>query len=143
VTNVSVLLKAYFWLYGTFTLILIIATASDVTHVGDVLNVLAAVAASLGLYAYLHKRTLLGKGYWLAILSALVLYDVAVIVLILSTVSQPLGFHWLLGSTAVQSKLYDLFAIVFSIPALVGIFRLAASASALPRTPAPGHSRPI
>jgi hypothetical protein len=109
---------AYFWFYAAFTLVLVAATALDLTHAGDVLNVGVGLGATFGVYAYLHARASGATAFWRSLLVAIVAYDAVSLFLIVSTASAPAGFHWLLGSTALGSKAYDLLAILISLPAL-------------------------
>jgi hypothetical protein len=62
--SVRTLFIGYAWLYAAFALALTVAMPFDVTHVGDILNVAVALGATLGVYAYLHRKPVLPTSVW-------------------------------------------------------------------------------
>jgi hypothetical protein len=119
------ILKAYFFLFATFTVLLAVITWFDLTHAGDVLNILFGLIASAGLYCYLFKKSIISTGSWFLLMVLLALYDISIILFVLVTPSQPSGFSWFFGSTATTSKLYAIIAIAFGLPALWSMYRLS------------------
>ena len=119
------ILKVYFFLFAAFTVLLAVMTWFDLTHAGDVLNILFGLIASVGLYCYLFRKSILTKRYWLLLMVMLALYNISIILFVLVTPSQPYGFSWFFGSTATTSKIYEIIAIAFGLPALWSMYRLS------------------
>src|SRR5262249_50883463 len=92
--------KIYFFLFDAFTVLLAVMTWFDLTHAGDVLNILFGLIASVGLYCYLFKKSILNKRYWFLLMVLLALYNISIILFVLVTPNQPYGFSWFFGSTA-------------------------------------------
>jgi hypothetical protein len=57
---------------------------------------------------------------------------VATLLVIVTTSNHASGFNWLIGSTALTSKLYDVAAIAVNLPALVAMARLGRFGRQLP-----------
>jgi hypothetical protein len=119
-----VLVISYAWLYAAFALVLTVAVLFDLTHVGDVLNVAAAIGATLGLFAYWQRKPVLPTAVWQGLFALIVVYGLVTVLLVLSTRNDPGDFHWLLGSTALRSKAYDVITVALTLPGLVTIWHL-------------------
>jgi hypothetical protein len=52
-------------------------------------------------------------------------YGLVTVLLVLSTRNDAGGFHWLLGSTALRSKAYDLITVALTLPGLLALWHLA------------------
>ena len=118
------LVIGYACLYTAVALLLTVAVVFDLTHVGDVLNVAAAIGAALGLFAYWQRKPILPTSVWRVLFALIAVYGLVTVLLVLSTRNDAGGFHWLLGSTALRSKAYDMITVALTLPGLVTLWHL-------------------
>jgi hypothetical protein len=117
------ILRGYSWLYAAFAFLLTVATWLDLTHVGDALNVVAALGGTLGLYVYLYRGISLPTSFWRSLLVLIAAYELVTVFLVITTSTR--GFNWLIGSTSTTSKAYDLIVIALGLPTLGVLWHLA------------------